>query len=87
MSKQTLNLSIDEDIKRRAKRLARKRGMSVSRFFEDLIARQEEPEEFAPEPGSGVEQLINAIPESDKLDDYDYHKLKSEALKEKYGLS
>ncbi len=86
MSKQTLNLSIDENIKEQAKRIAKKKGISVSRFFEELILSQEEPEEFTPPPGSGVEQLMNAIPESEKVDDYDYDKLKYEALKEKYDL-
>lgn len=86
MSKQTLNLSVEESIKKRAKRIARKKGISVSRFFEELVESQEEPEEFEPTPGSGVEQLMNAIPESEKLDNYDYDKLKYEALKEKYDL-
>lgn len=87
MSKKTLNLTIEESIKERAKRIAKKRGISVSRLVEQAIAREEDPEEFIPEPGSGVEQLMNAIPESEKLDDYDYKKLKMEALRKKYGLS
>ena len=87
MSKKTLNLTIEESIKERAKRIAKKRGISVSRLVEQAIAREEDPEEFTPEPGSGVEQLMNAIPESEKLDDYDYKKLKMEALRKKYGLS
>lgn len=86
MSKQTLNLSVDESIKERAKRIAKKKGISVSRFFEELVASQKEPEEFTPPPGSGVEQLMNAIPKSEKLDSYDYDKLKYEVLKERYDL-
>jgi len=86
MSKKTLNLSIEESIKRRAKRLARKRGMSVSRFFEKLVAEQEDPDDYTPAPGSAAEKLMNAIPESEKMDDYDYDQLKYEALKEKYNL-
>lgn len=86
MSKKTLNLSIEEEIKRRAKKIANKRGISVSQFFEELVAREEDPEEFTPKPGSGVEQLMNAIPESEKVEDYDYDQLKYEALKEKYDL-
>jgi antitoxin component of RelBE/YafQ-DinJ toxin-antitoxin module len=86
MSKTTLNLSIEEPIKRRAKRIAKQQGISVSHFFEKLVAEQEDPEEFTPTPGSAAEQIMNAIPESNKVDDYDYDKLKWEALKEKYDL-
>ncbi len=86
MAKKTLNLTIEESIKERAKRIARSRGISISRLFEEAVSREEEPKEFTPKPGSAVEQIMNAIPESQKLDDYDYDELKMEALKEKYGL-
>jgi|AntRauTorckE6833_2_1112554.scaffolds.fasta_scaffold39443_2 antitoxin component of RelBE/YafQ-DinJ toxin-antitoxin module len=86
MNKKTLNLSIEESIKRRAKRIAKQRGISVSRFFEKLVAEQEDPEEFTPTSGSAAEQIMNAIPESKKVDDYDYDKVKYEALKEKYDF-
>lgn len=86
MAKKTLNLTIEERIKERAKRIAESRGISISRLFEEAIAREEEPEVFTPTPGSAVERIMNAIPESQKMDDYDYDKLKSEALREKYGL-
>ena len=85
MSKKTLNLTIEESIKERAKRIAKNRGISVSQLFEETIIREEFPEEFTPKPGSGVEQLMNAMPESKKLDDYEYKKLKMEALRKKYG--
>jgi len=86
MSKKTLNLTIEESIKERAKRIAKSRGMSVSQLFEETIAREEDPEEFTPKPGSAAYTLMNLIPESEKLENYDYKKLKMEALKEKYGL-
>ncbi|REL37940.1 hypothetical protein DYD21_04805 [Rhodohalobacter sp. SW132] len=86
MSKKTLNLTIEESIKVRAKRIAKSRGISVSQLVEQAIIREEDPEEFTPEPGSGVEQLMNAIPESQKLDNYNYKKLKLEALRKKYDL-
>lgn len=86
MSKKTLNLTIEESIKERAKRIAKSRGISVSQLVEQAIIREEDPEEFTPEPGSGVEQLMNAIPESQKLDNYNYKKLKLEALRKKYDL-
>jgi len=86
MAKKTLNLTVEEPIKERAKYIAKKRGISVSKLFEEAILREEKQEEFTPRPGSAVEKLMNAIPESKKLDDYDYKKLKIEALEEKYGL-
>ncbi|MCC5914457.1 MAG: hypothetical protein JJU46_08800 [Balneolaceae bacterium] len=86
MAKKTLNLTIEEEIKERAKRIAGKRGISVSRLFEEAIAREEEPEEFVPRPGSAAEKIYNLIPESEKVDSYDYKKLKEEALREKYDL-
>lgn len=86
MSKKTLNLSVDESIKERAKRIARKKGISVSRFFEELVARQEDPEEYTPAPGSAAETIYNLIPEEKKTDHYDYKKRKEEALRVKYGL-
>lgn len=86
MSKKNLNLSIEEPIKRRAKRIARNRGISVSRFFEELVTRQKEPDAFTPTPGTAAYELANLIPESEKMDNPDYDKLKYEALKEKYDL-
>lgn len=86
MSNQTLNLSIEEHIKERAKRIARQRGISVSQFFEELVAQQEDPEEYHPEPGTAAHELMNLIPEKEKRDDYDYDKMRYEALKEKYDL-
>jgi len=84
MAKKTLNLTIEESIKERAKRIAGRRGISVSRLFEEAIAQEKEPEEFTPRPGSAAEKIYNLIPESEKVDSYDYKKLKEEALREKY---
>jgi antitoxin component of RelBE/YafQ-DinJ toxin-antitoxin module len=87
MSKETLNLSVEKHIKEQAKRIAKNRGISVSKLFEEAVEKVEEPtEEYTPPPGSAVERIMNAIPESEKLTDYDYKKLKEEALREKYGF-
>lgn len=87
MSKKTLNLSIEESIKERAKRIAEKRGISVSQLFEELVVREEEPDTFTPTPGSAAYELSHLIPESEKVDDYDYKKLKGEMIEERYGNS
>ncbi|MCH2450986.1 MAG: DUF6364 family protein [Gracilimonas sp.] len=87
MSKETLNLSIEKHIKERAKKIAKNRGISVSRLFEEVVRQVEEPvEDYKPTPGSAVEQIMKAIPETEKLEDYDYDKLKEEALREKYDF-
>jgi len=86
MAKKTLNLTIEESIKERAKRIARSRGISISQLFEEAVSREEEPQEFIPRPGSVAEKIYNLIPESEKVDSYDYKKLKEEALREKYDL-
>jgi len=86
MSKQTLHLYIEEFIKDRAKRIARKRGISVSQLFEELVTSEEDPEEWAPTPGSAAYELYHLIPDSKRMDNPDYDKLKYEALKEKYGI-
>jgi antitoxin component of RelBE/YafQ-DinJ toxin-antitoxin module len=86
MSKSTLNLSIAEPIKRRAKRIAKQRGLSVSRFFENLVAEQDDSEDWKPPKGSVGEKLLNIIPESERLDDFDYKKQKLKVLKEKYHV-
>lgn len=86
MAKKTLNLTIEESIKERAKRIARSRGISVSRLFEEAVSRVEEPKEYKPRPGSAAEKIYNLIPESEKVDSYDYKKLKEEALREKYDI-
>lgn len=85
MSKETLNLSIRKHIKERAKKMARQQGLSVSELFENFIAAQEDKEEFIPPPGSGTAQFVNAIPESDKVVDYDYKKLKQKMLEDRFG--
>lgn len=84
MSKRTLNLSVEESIKERAKRIARKRGISVSQFFEELITNLEESDSFTPSKGTAAYELTQLIPESEKVDEYHYEKLKEEAMKDKY---
>lgn len=85
MSKETLNLSVHKHLKERAKKLARQQGLSVSQLFEKFIAAQEDQEGFIPPPGSGTAQFVNTIPESDKVVDYDYKKLKKKMLEERFA--
>lgn len=86
MSKQSLNLSVEESIKERAKRIAREKGISVSQFFEQLIVAQKDPKEFTPTPGSVAHKLMNLAAESEKKEYDDYDELRYQSLKEKYDL-
>src|SRR5690625_7989910 len=83
MTKKTLNLSIDERMKERAKRIAQEKGISVSRFFEELIASHEDPDVYTPAPGSAAETIYNLIQETQKTDHYDYIKSKEKIIKKK----
>ncbi|MEX0720810.1 MAG: DUF6364 family protein [Balneolaceae bacterium] len=85
MSKEPLNLSIEKNLKQRAKKIARDKGISISRFFEELVAKQEDPQEYKPNEGSAAYRIYHALPESRKVDHVDYKKIKEDALKEKYG--
>ncbi len=86
MAKKTLNLTIKESSKERAKRIARSRGISVSRLFEEAIAREKDPEELQFGPESAAHKIYAMVPESEKMDGLDYKEMKEAALKEKYGI-
>ncbi|MBO6795290.1 MAG: hypothetical protein JJ895_15395 [Balneolaceae bacterium] len=84
MSKETLNLTIESNIKQKAKRLASQRGISVSKLFEQAIESESIETEFIPNPGSAVERLMNVVNESDKQANVEYKALKAKALNERY---
>lgn len=86
MPKKTLNLTIKESIKERAKRIASSRGISISRLFEEAIAREKDPQDIQLDPDSTAFRIYNIIPESERLDDYSYKEMKEDILKEKYGV-
>ena len=87
MAKKTLNLTVEEPIKERAKYIAKKRGISVSKLFEEAILREEKDlDEFELKAGSAAYRIYHLLPESEKVTDYDYKKMKEEALREKYDL-
>jgi antitoxin component of RelBE/YafQ-DinJ toxin-antitoxin module len=86
MAKKTLNLTINDSIKERAKRIAKSRGISVSQLFEQAVIREEDPEELHLDPESAAYKIYHMIPESEKVDDFDYKEMKEKILKEKYGV-
>lgn len=81
--KEKLNLTIEKNIKDRAKRLAKKRGVSVSRMVEEILKSISEPyEEWKPAKGSIVSELSGSIPAPNEIP---YDDLLTEALMEKEG--
>lgn len=85
MSKETLNLTIESSIKKKAKRIASQKGISVSKLFERAIESEASEVVFTPRSGSAVERLLNAIPESEKKST-DYKTIKKSALEKKYEI-
>jgi hypothetical protein len=66
--KTKLTLRVDEAVVRKAKRLAKKRGTSVSRIFGDYIATQEadeSPKDLPPVTASMLGALSSADPRMD----------------------
>jgi|AntDeeMinimDraft_4_1070355.scaffolds.fasta_scaffold36115_2 antitoxin component of RelBE/YafQ-DinJ toxin-antitoxin module len=85
--KEKLTLTIEKETKKRAKKHAKVLGRSVSDMVEEFLNKTaaESEDYFTPTPGSAAYELANLIPESEKVDDYDYKKMKGEMLEERYG--
>ena len=76
-----LTLSIDEEKVKKAKRLSKKRGRSVSKLFEDFIDDEEKKEQKA---DFDINKIIGAFGKAPK--NFDADKVRWEYLKEKHGL-
>lgn len=75
-----LTLRVDEEVIRKAKRLARKRGTSVSRIFSDYISESQDVPGLD-EMGAITTSMIGVLQGSDEKGDRDaYHR----HLEEKY---
>lgn len=81
--KEKLTLTIEKEIKKRAKHHAKTEGISVSQMVEDYLNSITAISEnsFTPEPGSVTESLAGSLPLKDKRP---YKEILSEALQEKY---
>lgn len=83
--KEKLNLTIEKEIKDRAKTLARKKGISVSKMVEQLIKSISEPHgDWKPKEGSIVARMSGSIPAPEGIE---YDDLLTEALMEKEGYA
>ncbi|MEX2395955.1 MAG: DUF6364 family protein, partial [Balneolales bacterium] len=70
--KTKLTLTIDETIKKRAKKMAKRRGMSVSEMVEQYLENNiDEDYEWQPQPGSWVDQLLGSSQLPEKYKDLD----------------
>jgi len=87
MSKESLNLSVEKRLKEKARKLAERKGISISNYFEEIINREKLADDYSPEPGSAASKFAGLVPESKKREAPDYKKLKSEILKDRYDHS
>ncbi len=83
--KEKLTLTIEKEVKQRAKRQAKATGHSVSEIVEGFLDIYAKEETFQPEPGSVTESLMGSLKLSKKFDNMDYKQIKEKILREKYG--
>jgi hypothetical protein len=76
-----LTLSIDEEKVKKAKRLSKKRGRSVSKLFEDFIDDAEKKEQKA---DFDINKIIGAFGKASK--NFNADRVRWNYLKEKHGL-
>jgi hypothetical protein len=84
--KEKLTLSIDKEVKKRAKRLARVSGRSISEMVEDFLdaAASKDENKFQPEPGSITESLAGSLELPEKYENMEYKEIIQQVLVEKY---
>lgn len=81
--KEKLNLTIEKEVKERAKKLAKNRGISVSKMVEQMLTSVTNPNEnWSPKSGSIVEKMAGSIPAPEGIE---YDELLTEARLEKEG--
>jgi len=87
--KKKLTLTIEESVSRRAIRLAKKRGISVSEMVENYLAEKTAEEiGWKPKEDSWTMRMTGILP-TDNKEHYEkdnIKKLKEEAIRQKYGL-
>lgn len=81
--KEKLNLTIEREVKEAARRMARKKGTSVSRIVEHLLKQAASAEQdWQPQKGSVVSEIAGSVPYHGEED---YGELLTSALMEKEG--
>lgn len=87
--KKKLTLTIEESVKNRAKKFAKRHNTSISGMVErflDSIATEDEHTGFRPEPGSITESLMGSVELPQEYEGMDYKQIKQKILREKYGV-
>ena len=82
--KKKLTLTIQEDIIKAAKRRAKRRGMSVSQMFEEVIGK-EEISEIETESQRAAKRLLQTLEKAESIDTKDDKSLIKEHVKRKFA--
>ena len=84
--KKKLTLSIEESVKKRAKRYAKAHNISISKAVEEFLdtLAAGDISEFTPSPGSVVDELAGSLPIADERP---YKQILTENLKKDYRLN
>ena len=82
--KKKLTLTIQEDIIKAAKRKAKRRGMSVSQMFEEVIGK-EERSEIETESQRAAKRLLQTLEKAESIDTKDDKSLIKEHVKRKFA--
>jgi antitoxin component of RelBE/YafQ-DinJ toxin-antitoxin module len=83
--KKKLTLTIEESVKERAKKFARRKGISVSEIVEQYLDKKTRSEAWDIPVNSPVHDFAGALPLSVSDKNKDDDELLREALEEKYG--
>ncbi|MGF1668875.1 MAG: DUF6364 family protein [Balneolaceae bacterium] len=84
--KKKLTLTIDETVTEKAKRLAKREGISVSEMIERYL-RDKTAEEsgWKPKPGSRTSELLGSLTLPEEYREKNYKKIKEKEILKKYG--
>jgi len=81
--KKKLTLTIQEDVIKAAKRKAKRKGMSVSQMFEEVIGK-EERSEIETESQRAAKRLLHTLEKAESIDAKDDKSLIKEHVKRKF---
>jgi hypothetical protein len=82
--KKKLTLTVQEDVIKYAKRQAKRRGISVSQMFEEVIG-NEEVNEIETEPQRAAKRLLERLEKAQSIDTKDDKKLIREHVDRKFA--
>jgi len=86
MEKDTIQLKVAKSVKEKAEHFAELRVISLSDYFEQIVLREIEYESNVDLESDTAKAILDLVPDSESIKDYDYDELKKDALMDKYGL-